>query len=396
MTDVELPTAVTQDRFTIRGFPIAHAGMIVFLTVLFALADEDLELRIAVPIAIATCAMAFVALRLDWSQDDLATVLRRFGVWSALVGLWIPLLMLETSYLQAMFTLFPLTYAMLPLPWSIAAALVPPAAWGVAEIVNDGSVFEWLVLPLAIWALSSLFSIWVARIIDQSEERAQLLAELAATRAELAEAEHRAGARAERERMAREIHDTLAQGFTSIVLHSRGALARLDRGDPATETLELVERVASEHLAEARRLVQADPAEQVGGSLLEAVERVAAADEPRAVVRSDGELTGFGGTVDVAVLRVVQEAVANARKHAHAERIDVSLSRAGSEVLVDVVDDGCGFDPATGPSSVAGTTGGTGLGGLRRRIEDLGGRVVIESEPGGGTSLSVALPVGSR
>ncbi|MEO1061261.1 MAG: sensor histidine kinase [Actinomycetota bacterium] len=393
MTATELPAEVMEDRFTARGFHIAHSAMLAVLFIIHLTVDGRLP-GVAAALVVASVVWAVVVVRLGWMGGG-PDIPRAVVAWLGFVLPWIALVELETFWLQALFTVFPMTFVTLVAPWSLAAALVPAATWSAQELqTDDPSLIEWLVLPVLTWLLSCAFSIWIERVIDQSEERAELLAALAATRAELAEIEREEAIRSERERMAREIHDTLAQGFTSIVLHSRAALSRLPEGDPATTTLRLVEGVASEHLAEARRLVHAGPRDTLGTqSLVDALRRVAEAEPPRAHLHVDGEVAGLGGTVDVAVLRIAQEAVANARKHAGASRIDVTISRSGGQVLLDVVDDGGGFDPGDAPTDVAGSVGGHGLVGMRQRAAELGGSLVIDSEPGQGTSISAALPV---
>src|SRR5664279_625045 len=129
-------------------------------------------------------------------------------------------------------------------------------------------------------AVSLLFSIllgvWISRIIDQSTERAELITELETARKELNQTEHARGVMAERERMAREIHDTLAQGFTSIVMLSQAAAAGMDK-DPglAARQLGRIEEVARENLAEARALVAAfSPLGLENSNLPDAVRRL--------------------------------------------------------------------------------------------------------------------------
>jgi signal transduction histidine kinase len=129
--------------------------------------------------------------------------------------------------------------------------------------------------------------------------------------------------------------------------------------------------------------------------LTEALARVATIDEPVAHLHVDGPAQHLSGAIEVAVLRITQEAVANARKHAHADRIDITLAYTDREILLDVVDDGTGFDVAAPPSAVGGRLGGLGLPGIRARAAELGGSVVVESADGSGTSISVALPTGT-
>jgi signal transduction histidine kinase len=236
---------------------------------------------------------------------------------------------------------------------------------------------------------SLLFGIWISGIIVQSAQRAGLIDELERTRTALAAERHDAGVLAERTRLAAEIHDTLAQGFTSILMLARAAGATVAR-DPvaASEQLRLIERTATENLAEARSLVAAlAPAALDGATLPEALRRLAARHiEETGVpveVTVDGDPAVCPDT-DVVLLRAAQEALANVRKHASATAVRVGLAYADG-VALTVIDDGRGFDP-----SAAG--GGFGLPGLRRRAQDSGGNVTVDSAPGAGTTIRVVLP----
>ncbi|MFN3257792.1 MAG: sensor histidine kinase [Ilumatobacter sp.] len=383
-------SAAHVDAGAARGFLIAHLAMICGLVTIHLVIDGIGEWP-AIPLAVATVAVCVFAARSERHGGEVSE-----RMWVALAVIWIGLVVIDPLFLQAMFTLYPVTYAIVRWPQGIAASALMPVVWGTAVYSLDEPLWEWLLLPVGVWVLSCCLAYWILRVIDQSEERAALLAALEATRAELAEAQRAEGARFERDRMARDIHDTLAQGFSSIVLHARGALARGDV-DSVRRSLELVEQVASEHLGEARRLVAAGPDESLGGrTLTEALQRVAAADEPVAHLHVDGPTQQLSGSIDVAVLRITQEAVANARKHARAERIDVTLAYTDREILLDVVDDGVGFDVGAPPRPVDGRIGGRGLDGIRARAAELGGSVTIESDRGSGTSISVALPTRAR
>jgi signal transduction histidine kinase len=389
MRALRIPPNRLEDALAVRGFLLAQAGMVTAL-VAIQVGMEGLAL---VPVAIPL--LVTIGVVLGAVRGERAGTEPPEWIWLALVGAWIALVLIDQSFLQALFTMFPVTFALIAWPRSAAAAAVMPIVWGAVEFADGEPLWEWALLPLGTWALSCLMGWWVFRVIEQSEERAALLATLEATRAELAEAQRAEGARLERDRIARDIHDTLAQGFSSIVLHSRGALARGD-ADSARRTLGLVEQVASEHLGEARRLFADGPAESLGGATLtEALARVATIDEPVAHLHVDGPAQHLSGAIEVAVLRITQEAVANARKHAHADRIDITLAYTDREILLDVVDDGTGFDVAAPPSAVGGRLGGLGLPGIRARAAELGGSVVVESADGSGTSISVALPTGT-
>jgi signal transduction histidine kinase len=239
-------------------------------------------------------------------------------------------------------------------------------------------------------AFSVIFGNWIRSIIRQSDERAELIRALEATRGELAAAHHEAGVLAERQRLSADIHDTIAQGFTSIVMLLQAAEAGL-RTDPdgAAHHLRLATQTARENLAEARTLVAGlAPAQLDGGSLDEALRRVTAATSREAGLAADVEITGearpLGTPAEVMLLRVCQEALANVRKHARASRARVALAYEPDAVRLVVSDDGDGFDPAA-------ASAGYGLRGMRARVADAGGTLDVASTPRSGTSVSVTV-----
>jgi signal transduction histidine kinase len=203
----------------------------------------------------------------------------------------------------------------------------------------------------------------------------------------------------ERQRLAREIHDTLAQGFTSIVMHLEAAEQSLP-GEVATvqQHLDQARRTARESLGQARRLVWALRPERLErASLPEALARVIAQWEEESGIVADVTTTGTAfplhPEVEVTLLRATQEALTNVRKHAQASQVTVTLSYMGDMVVLDVQDDGLGFDPMrirTPPAAQA--TGGFGLTAMRERAEQLGGTLLVESGPGQGTTLVVEIP----
>jgi signal transduction histidine kinase len=237
---------------------------------------------------------------------------------------------------------------------------------------------------------------WVTRIIVQSRERAELIDQLEATRAELAQANHEAGMLAERQRLAGDIHDTIAQGFTSIVMLIQAAEAEIG-SDPATARrhLGLAAETARENLAEARALVAAlAPVQLDGGKLDDALRRLAGQTASQLGVSGDFQVGGSPRPLDtsaeVMLLRVCQEALANVRKHARARRAWVRLSYDPATVRMEVGDDGSGFDPAVEGGGKVG--GGYGLRGMRARVDEAGGRLTVRSAPGEGTSVCVEVP----
>ncbi|MGB9376735.1 MAG: sensor histidine kinase [Mycobacteriales bacterium] len=237
---------------------------------------------------------------------------------------------------------------------------------------------------------AGVFGAWISGIIRQSKNRRQLIEELRSAREELAIAHHAAGAAAERQRLALEIHDTLAQGFTSIVMLGQAAAAQVGRSDDELRrSLDSIERTARENLDEARSLVtELGPTSLQSAPLVEALTRLTDNFGAETGVSCSLSVTGESrplprGT-EVVLLRVAQEALNNVRKHAQASEVTVSLSFVDESVSVRVRDDGRGFVPATAE--------GFGLQGIRARVEQAGGDVLLESAPGQGTLVGVTLP----
>ena len=236
-----------------------------------------------------------------------------------------------------------------------------------------------------------LIGAYIGAIIAQSRRRAGLIEELTRTRAELAAERHQAGVRDERVRLSAEIHDTLAQGFTSILMLAQAARVGLGRDRAATERqLDLLERTARDNLAEARALVAAtSPPDLADRSLAEALVRIAERhthDTGVTVnVEVDGEPAGEAADVDVVLLRAAQEALSNVRRHADASAVRIVLSRRDGCAALAITDDGRGFAPET-------TGIGFGLPGLRSRALAFGGVCIVESAPGAGTTVRVELP----
>ncbi|GAA0345639.1 sensor histidine kinase [Actinoallomurus spadix] len=229
------------------------------------------------------------------------------------------------------------------------------------------------------------------RTLARSDERARRLAgDLATTQAELAEAYRRQGADAERERLAREIHDTLAQGFASIVVLAEAVRSGLTTDpDGAARQLLSIERTARENLAEARALVGSSPAPGTGaesGSIARTLGRVLDrfAEDTGLTVDAELDDVDCDPAARIALLRCTQESLANVRKHAAASTVGVVLTRQPHGVELEITDDGQGF--------TVGATGGFGLAGMRRRLTDLGGDLTITSSPGDGTRVLVVLP----
>lgn len=272
-------------------------------------------------------------------------------------------------------------------------------AVGIAQLWSAGWTMDafWDILPWMVISLvvSMLLGIWIDKVITQSEQRAELIEELEATRDELAAAHHTAGVMAERERMAREIHDTLAQGMTSIVMLSQTASMELARGatEPVAVRLAAIEDTARENLAEARALVAAfTPVALSEATLTEVLRRQAerfaaetGVDVQVSLDMPDEEVAALPQGQQVVLLRAAQESLANVRKHAGATRVLITLGMSADGVVIEISDDGTGFEPLA-PAT------GFGLAAMRGRVEESGGTVQVDSAPGRGTRVQVLIP----
>jgi len=214
-----------------------------------------------------------------------------------------------------------------------------------------------------------------------------------APEAELVAQAREAGVNDERQRMARELHDTLAQGLAGIITQLEAAE---QAGDDATRHLAAARQLARESLTEARRSVDAlRPEPLVAARLPEAIEGEAARWSALNGVAAEVTVTGAARPlrpeIEVTLLRAAQEALANVAKHADAHRVGLTLSYMEDLVTLDVRDDGAGF-AVNGAAVRANGDGGFGLIAMRERVEELAGHLEVESEPGAGTALSISVP----
>lgn len=313
------------------------------------------------------------------------------------LALWYPLAGWSPAYYLVSANFFGLLWAFLPFGAAVAGNVGLLALILLRSLVTAGqplsSLLGWPLLS-GVFALgwAVLLALWMRSVMQESQRRQRLIEALEAARQNLAQAERQAGVLAERQRLAREIHDTLAQDFTSIVLHLEAADAALPvEAGPGRTHLARARETARAGLAEARRLVLAlRPEPLEGASLPQALRRVAGrwADETGipATVAVTGEPVALHPEAEVTLLRAAQEALTNVRKHARARAATLTLSYMGDQVALDVQDDGVGFDAAA-PAE------GFGLAAMRQRAEQLGGAVVVESAPGRGTTVALTLPL---
>jgi signal transduction histidine kinase len=318
----------------------------------------------------------------------------------AVVGAVIVLAGAATGFESSMATLQCIAY---PIVWivldrrrnAIVANVLLALSVGAGLYFGGGATPAALGVASTIEALSLTFSLglglWITNIAELGEERGRLLEELRAAQEQLSVLNRDAGAFGERERLAREIHDTIAQDLTGLVLTAQRGLRELRSGNTsAAETqLEVLEENARNALAETRALVASGAAVGVDiGGLATALGRLGerfqretgiavhvVADEAASLDR-DGE---------VVLLRCAQEALANVRKHSAAASTTLTLAVHEHEISLSIADDGRGFD--AGARST-----GFGLDGMRERLAFVRGALVVIAAPGGGTTLVASVP----
>ncbi|HEU5157401.1 MAG TPA: sensor histidine kinase [Streptosporangiaceae bacterium] len=279
---------------------------------------------------------------------------------------------------------------------------------GGAANFGWGSVAPYVVIAAFNVAVAGAFTFFSEITDRQNETRKHMIAELAEAnrrleatmeenaglQAQLLTQAREAGVAEERQRMAREIHDTLAQGLTGVVTQLQALELATDRPEEWRRHLDTAVGLARESLAEARRSVQAVGPEaleraRLPEALAEIVERWSAINGVPAEIITTGTARPLHPEIEVTLLRTAQEALANAAKHAAASRVGLTLSYMEDVVTLDVRDDGVGGARA---GTRAGAGGGFGLTAMRQRVDRLAGTLEIESEPGEGTAISASVP----
>ncbi|MCP4140153.1 MAG: sensor histidine kinase [Chloroflexi bacterium] len=312
---------------------------------------------------------------------------------------WFVLIGLSSAYYLVLFGLFPQVFRNLPIRYAITAVFLLTGAILYYQLKDAGEVFSfssplvWNYILGGVGAL--LFGNWISAIIQQSVQRKELIEELKVTQTELSEAKRREGALEERQRLAGEIHDTLAQGFTSIVMLLEAAEQALPEVEDteAVEQIRLARDTARNSLEQARRLVwelRPEPLEQA--NIPEAYKRVCDGWQARSGIRTTltttGQIISLHPEIEIALLRTLQEALHNIEKHAKATAVNITLSYMHDLIVLDVTDDGVGFSLDEVISE-----GHYGLTVMRERIEKLDGSVKFESELNVGTALVVEIPI---
>ncbi|WP_285314316.1 histidine kinase [Pseudarthrobacter sp. fls2-241-R2A-168] len=377
-----LPRLGRIDTAVHLGFGVLMVASLVRYVMRHSPADNILVLGLAAGACLLYLAVAIQAQRA-----------RPGAPWMvALVGVWAVLVVAAPSFAWCSFALFFLCRIAFNGAAAYIAAGVTAAATAAGLFkLSDGTDLAMLLGPLAVGVMLTLV---YDRIQHDAEEQRRLHAEVSLAQGQLAASERRAGTIAERERVSREIHDTVTQGLASSLLLLEAA-GRAWPADAARADLGQATALLRGNLSETRNLVHELASPGLDASPLPDALLVAARQYvPAARLLVTGEPRNVPADVRHALLRVVQSAASNIKLHAAASTATVTLGFLPDAVTLDVYDDGTGFDPAAAaPPSGA---GGYGLRAMRQRVEQLGGAFSVESAPGEGTIVAAQLPAAAE
>lgn len=369
-----------------RWWHVAVAVMSVVTTVMVVTSDLTAPRQLGAGVAIAAFAIGWftigrLAFRARWAALAYAAIL--------------------TASVGAAVAFYPILAIMqciaYPLLWVLAVRLrdaiiantLLAVGVGVGFWFSTGDLAQTLLTAGLSFGFSLALGLWITQIAERSEERQRLLDELRATQNRLAAVAQDAGIASERERLAREIHDTIAQDLTGLVLLAQRARREHAAGAVRSGTLELLEESARGALGETRALVAAAAPVGLGaGGIGEALQRLGDRFQRETgvvvTVRAAG-VPALGRDAEVVLLRCAQEGLGNVRKHAAAVAASITVELDGDTVRLQVRDDGHGFDPEQAPS-------GFGLDGMRDRLALVGGALAVSSSAEG-TVLTATLPL---
>lgn len=371
-----------------RWWALAVGAVVAVCAVVLGFSAADRPLWPVGAVVLALYVAAFVALA------------RRAPEGSARAAAFVALSVVTTGALVAVLPALAVFQALaMPTGWVLGAS----RRWGVtATAFVAGSAGTGFFLSLgpswdtaASAAITVAFSfagsvalgLWIWRIADYGEERARLLDELTAAQDELATLHRDAGVTTERERLARELHDTIAQSLAGTVLLAQRARRELAAGRLTDDALETLEDAARTALAETRTLVAGSAPVELGAGLPGALEVLAERfrrESGASITVSVALDAPLPRDAEVALLRCAQEGLANVRKHAGASTVAVTLDADGPDAVLRVRDDGRGLDVTAIPD-------GFGLSGLRARLGLVGGSLDV-SGSSAGTVIEARLP----
>jgi signal transduction histidine kinase len=386
-----------------RAWPALSYLFILLPTVFALLRDWRLE-ALALALLAGAWQWFMVTSRFSRIERPVAMIIY-FVVMLAIIG---ALVRIDSLFFVTGIGAFIQAFTLLPGRWAYGGVAATAGVLVAAPPRPGRTPSELLFSFLVAVLIASAVGLLNRTVSDQNDQRKVMIVQLKETGAKLAAlAEENANLQAqlltrareagvlgERQRMAREIHDTIAQGLTAILTQLEAADSVIDDVPAARSRLNTVRTLARDSLNEARRSVQAlRPAPLDDAQLAPALHDIATKWSQATGISASVSVTGdpppLHVEVEMTLLRVAQEALANVGKHASATRVGLTLSYMEDVVVLDVRDDGSGFTPEAAGSSNA---GGFGLIAMRQRVTRLAGAFAIETAPGQGTGISATVP----
>lgn len=275
-----------------------------------------------------------------------------------------------------------------PLAWLLTPGLRTALAANVLVTAAISAGYAFSAEPLEVvvvegvsLAFSLALGTWISRIADQSASRQLLIDRLTAAQDQLAALHRDAGALAERERLARDLHDTFTQSLTGMVMLAERARAR----HPDDAALDVLEDAARQALSEARSLVTAGAPVPLEGGLSGALQVLAERFHRETGLLVEAHVaTDVPRDLEVVLLRCAQEGLANVRKHAGATAVALRVAQQEDRAVLTITDDGSGPD---------GSGAGFGIAGMRDRLALVSGDVALDAGADGGAVLTVRVPL---
>ena len=402
-----------RERAMYRVLPLVLLAVLTAVTLVQPLhgAAVDISAVLTLVVAAALWLASLYLIPTAWRASG-ALMLAHFAV---LMALCVILIMLAPWYGSFAFTGYLHAAIYLRGHWryvgvGTTAMVIAGSYLGGYRFDEAEFVWSWLVLSLIGAGIGGVFVHFTTLSDDRNLQQRRALAELddanrrleaalsenAGLHAQLLKQAREAGVLDERQRMAREIHDTLAQSLAGVLTQLQAAEQTLSGSQAGRRHVAAAVEMARTSLAEARRTVHAvEPEVLARTNLPDAIGDVAGrwseTNSVRAVMTTTGDPRPMHTEVEVTLLRTAQEALANIAKHARADQVRLTLSYMADVVTLDVRDDGIGFDPRAA-RAFGRTDAGFGLAGMRQRVQRLAGSLAIESEPGEGTAISATLP----
>jgi signal transduction histidine kinase len=380
----------------------AITGVLIIVGAVRAIVDG------AEPILVGSVSICFIGWYVtgSYALPRMANHRLSVGWLVGLAALWLGLSAVSAEFIWLAFPLWLLAGHLMRLRPAILFSIAVFAVVVLAPLLHTATLSYAVVIgPL----VGGVFALGISRgylqLLTDARERQQLIASLlqaqddmAALQEELGQSQRESGAIEERTRLSRDIHDTIAQGLSAVVLIARAGTGKTF--EDATTALTHIETIALDNLVDVRRIVKAlSPAELQQGALASALrrmmDRLTAETGIRTEFHADDSATSLPSTVEIALLRTAQSALSNVRLHADAHYVVMTLDESEDTARLDIVDDGRGFNIHTWTDAAEPTASGYGLHSMRARLRELGGGLEIESSEGDGTALSAYVPLRS-